>query len=178
MIWPGPVAVIRSRAIHWATSTRRSLSLSQPRGVPFESGVCHVVLDRSREGQPFGLAVFAGEPDPLLDSCSRSCVTAGELLDPDPPRDDRAEPKNGTHQRGPARADQPGNAQDFAAPEHQAHGFRRLPDAKLVDLEYRVAGGMRHAGKELFQVAADHRSDDRLQVRFRQLPSSDRFTVS
>ncbi len=72
----------------------------------------------------------------------------------------------------------PGDAQDLAAPEHQARGSRRLPDAKLVELEDRLAGRMRHAGKELVQVAADHVSDDRLQVRFRQSPAGDRSTVS
>ena len=58
-------------------------------------------------------------------------------------------------------------------------GFAVLRTAKLVNLEDRLAGCMRHARKELVQVAPDHVRDDRLQVRFVQFgPPATRLAVS
>ena len=145
--------------------------------MPFERGIGHVVFNRARQGKPFGLAVLAGESDALRDTDARWLVASTILFDPDPARDDRREPEDRTNQRGPSCTDQAGDTKDLAAPEHQARRPRRLTNAKLVELEYRITGGVRHVGKELVQVAPDHLGDDRLQIGVAQSPPRDRLPI-
>ena len=97
-------------------------------------------------------------------------VGAGDMLHASPdPEAAGSSPKIERIKRRPARADQTGNAQNFAAPEHQVRGStgRLAWSARSGDStsSTALARRMGHDVREkLVQVAADHVGNDRLEI--------------
>ena len=67
MAWAGPDALTRSRAIQRIDLARRRLRFSQPQRACRQCRIGQVVFDRAAQGEPFPLAVFAQESEPLRD---------------------------------------------------------------------------------------------------------------
>ncbi len=140
--WPGPVAT-DAEPRHPGRDLAPPLPELEPTParMPREGRVREVVFDRPSKSEALALAVFARKADALSDSRPRRCISTHDLPNADLSLDHRPEAEDGAQERGPARADEPGDAQDLATAAAPAcAGKAVVLVRKSVELEDRFAG--------------------------------------
>jgi len=130
------------------------------RDVGPEAAEGQVIDHRQVLGQAFGLAVLRQVPDAARQHPRGLPAGGRDALDADLAADDFVEAEDGPHQFRPAGADEPGNAEDLAAAEHQVRMLRHLAARQGREVEDRLADVVRRAVVHVGEFAADHEADD------------------
>src|ERR1044071_241511 len=103
------------------------------------AGDGQVVRQGAREQQAFLLAVFTQQTDPLRQAPRRRTARALARTDQDLAFRDTVQPKTGPQRFSAPRADQSGDAEDFALAQGQSHGSRFGRAAEGAKFQHRTA---------------------------------------
>ena len=123
-----------------------------------ERGERQVGRDRLLEQQAFALAVLGQIDGAGAHAGARVAPLLRRAVEPDFAAA-LAQPEQRLEQFGPPRADQPGEAEDFARPHAEARVLGEARRAEMRDFERRLSGRRRRARRiEGEKVAPDHQA--------------------